>query len=109
MARPIWRARDIHLVSINFDSFAFINCKMDAHVASVGWFAESGKTRNPTKGTATYGYREYGSTDLSGNSINMGNRDGAYILSQNEFNQGYSSCGSIFSSYNNNEGWNPQP
>ncbi len=95
--------------SNNLDSFAFINCAMDAHVASVGWFSESGKTRNPLKGTASYGFREYGTVDLAGNKLNLSSRDGAYLLSQAEFNQGYANRSQLFSSFNNGQGWNPQP
>ncbi|HMY40990.1 MAG TPA: pectinesterase family protein, partial [Marinagarivorans sp.] len=95
--------------SNNLDSFAFINCAMDAHIAPVGWFSESGKTRNPLKGTASYGFREYGSVDLSGTKLNLSSRDGAYILSQAEYNQGYANRSQLFSSFNNGQGWNPQP
>lgn len=93
----------------NLDSFAFINCAMDAHIAPVGWFSESGKTRNPLKGTASYGFREYGTLDLSGARLNLSSRDGAYILSQTEFNQAYANRAQLLSSYNNGQGWNPQP
>lgn len=93
----------------NLDSFAFINCAMDSHVASVGWFTEANKARNPAKGTATFGYREYGTTDLAGARTNLSGRDGAYVLSQAEFNQLYANRGLIFASFNNGQGWNPQP
>ncbi len=95
--------------STNYDSFAFINCKMDSHIAAVGWFNENGKARNPNVGTATYGYREYGSTTMSGASINLGSRQGAHILSGSEYNQYYSTRAKIFASYNNGQGWNPSP
>lgn len=93
----------------NLDSFAFINCAMDAHIAPVGWFSESGKTRNPLKGTASYGFREYGTVNLSGARVDLSSRDGAYILSQAEYNQGYASRSQLFASFNNGQGWNPQP
>lgn len=93
----------------NLDSFAFINCAMDSHVASVGWFTEANKARNPAKGTATFGYREYGTTDLAGVKTNLSGRDGAYVLSQAEFNQLYANRALIFASFNNGQGWNPQP
>lgn len=92
-----------------FDSFAFINCKMDAHINADGFRTENGKVQNPSRGTATYGYREYGTTNLSGNPINLGSRIGAYVLNANEVNQYYANRGRIFSSYNNGQGWNPQP
>jgi pectate lyase len=92
-----------------FDSVAFINCKMDAHINAAGFRTESGKTQNPRRGTATYGFREYGTTNLSGSLVNLSNRVGAYVLSANEVNQYYSSRSRIFSTYNNGQGWNPQP
>ncbi|WP_187409309.1 pectinesterase family protein [Saccharophagus sp. K07] len=92
-----------------FDSFAFINCKMDVHINSAGFRTENGKVQNPSRGTATNGYREYGTTNLSGSPVNLGSRVGAYILNANEVNQYYSSRSRIFSSYNNGQGWNPQP
>lgn len=92
-----------------FDSFAFINCKMDAHVNSAGFRTESGKTQNPRVGTATYGFREYGTTNLAGSPLNLSGRVGAYLLNASEVNQYYSSRAKIFSSYNNGQGWNPQP
>ncbi len=92
-----------------FDSFAFINCKMDAHVNSAGFRVESGKTQNPRIGTATYGFREFGTTNLTGTPLNLSGRVGAYILSAAEVNQHYANRGRIFSSYNNGQGWNPQP
>ncbi|HEY6530510.1 MAG TPA: pectinesterase family protein [Cellvibrionaceae bacterium] len=95
--------------SNNFDSFAFINCAMDAHIAPVGWFTETDKTRNPLKGTATFGFREFGSVDLAGNKLNLSARDGAYLLTQSEYTQSYANRALIFASFNNGQGWNPQP
>lgn len=95
----------------NYDNFAFINCKMDKHIASLGWFDESskGKVINPSVGTATYGYREYGSTDLAGNVLNLNSRQGAYKLNSSDFNKYYANRALIFAKYNNGAGWNPQP
>lgn len=92
-----------------FDSVAFINCKMDAHINGAGFRVESGKTQNPRRGTATYGFREYGTTNLSGSPLNLSSRVGAYVLNASEYNQYYSSRSRIFSAYNNGQGWNPQP
>lgn len=92
-----------------FDSFAFINCKMDAHINSAGFRVETGKTQNPRTGTATYGFREFGTTNLTGTPLNLSGRIGAHILSAGEVDQFYANRGRIFSAYNNGQGWNPQP
>jgi pectate lyase len=57
-----------------WDNIAFINCKMDAHVATAGWAgwrqrpagAESGNVPN-----AASGWREYGSTTLAGTPLDL--------------------------------------
>jgi pectin methylesterase-like acyl-CoA thioesterase len=93
--------------STNFDSFAFINCAMDAHIAPVGWFTEADKARNPLKGTAVFGFREFGSVDLAGSKLNLSARDGAYLLTQSEYTQNYANRALILASFNNGQGWNP--
>lgn len=95
--------------STHYDSFAFINCRMDRHIAAVGWYSEANKPRNPSQGSATFGYREYGSRDMAGNAINLGARTGARILSAGEYSQYYSSRAAIFSSFGGGQGWNPEP
>ena len=91
----------------SYDSAAFINCKMDSHIKSEGF--DKGRELNPKNGTAILGYREYGSTTLSGNAINLDSRFSAYKLNANEVNQYYSNRAKIFSSFNNGQGWNPTP
>lgn len=95
--------------STHYDSFAFINCRMDRHIAAVGWYNEANKPRNPSQGSATFGYREYGSRDMAGNALNLGARTGAHVLSAGEYNQYYSSRAVIFSSFGGGQGWNPEP
>ena len=93
--------------SDSYDSAAFINCQMDAHIRSEGF--DSGRTLNPSQSTALAGYREYGSTTLSGSPINLGSRFSVYALNAGEVSQWYSSREKIFASYNNGQGWNPVP
>lgn len=92
-----------------YDNFAFINCQMDNHIAAVGWFDESSnnRLRNPSQGTATYGYREYGSTNLSGAALDLSVRQGAYRLNANEVAQYYGTRKQIFYRFNSGAGWDP--
>ena len=94
-----------------YDNIAFVNCKMDTHIATVGWASEGVNNQpasNPVSPTAANGWREYASTDLSGNLLNLSERVGGYELSDSEA-AAFSDRDSIFSSYNNGEGWNPTP
>lgn len=88
-----------------FDSAAYVNCQMDSHIKSTGF--DTGRTLNPSYGSATNGYREYGSTTLSGGSINLGSRYQAHIMSSSEVNQYYRDRATIFSS--GGTSWNPSP
>lgn len=91
-----------------YDNFAFINCRMDKHIAPVGWRNESNKPSiRPNPGAASYGFREYNTRDLNGNPLNLSSRIGVYLLSNSEYNQLYSSRALIFSGFSG--GWNPQP
>lgn len=65
-----------------FDNIVFVNCKMSSAIATKGWY--NSPDPNPKPATATAGWREYKSTDASGNSI--GTHDSAFgkILSDAE-------------------------
>ncbi|MET0264906.1 MAG: pectinesterase family protein, partial [Duganella sp.] len=68
----------------SWDNIAFINCKMDSHVAAVGWAGQGVNSQpapNPLRPDATSGWREYGSTDLAGNPLNLATRVGGFQLS----------------------------
>ncbi len=96
----------------SFDNIAFINSKMDSHVAPAGWagLGVNGQPApNPVVPTALSGWREFGTTDLSGTPLNLSSRVGGYLLSADEVAAGFANRASIFSAYNNNAGWNPQP
>jgi pectate lyase len=47
---------------------AFVNCAMDAHIASAGWLLTAGGPTNDLR------FWEYQSTDLSGAALNVGGR-----------------------------------
>ena len=95
-----------------WDNIAFINCKMDTHVAPVGWagLGVNGQPApNPTVARADAGWREYGSTDMAGNPLNLGARVGGHILSESEVAARFASREKVFAAYGNGAGWSPQP
>jgi len=59
-----------------FDHIAFVNCKMDSHIIGLGWSDTSTgqPAPNPATATATAGWREYGSKDMSGNALTVSAR-----------------------------------
>ncbi len=95
-----------------WDNIAFINCKMDTHVAAVGWAGQGVNGQpapNPAVARADAGWREYGSTDMAGNPLNLGARVGGYILSDTDVANRFASRDKVFAGYGNGAGWNPQP
>jgi pectate lyase len=94
------------------DNIAFINTKMDAHIATVGWAGagvNSQPAPNPAVATAASGWREYGSTTLAGDTINLAARVGGFQLSASDVAAGFADRAKVFSAYGGGTGWNPQP
>lgn len=58
------------------DNIAFIGCKMDTHIVGRGWADGIGgnPAPNPATATATTGWREYGSLDMSGGALTVSTR-----------------------------------
>ena len=95
-----------------WDNIAFVNCKMDNHINAAGWagLGVNGQPApNPGTATADSGWREYGSTDLAGTPLNLAARVGGYLLSADEASTRFADRAKVFSAYNSNAGWNPQP
>lgn len=96
-----------------FDNIAFINCRIDTHIAALGWAAagiNGQPAPNPATATAASGWREFGSLDLSGNPLSLTARTpSARVLSAQEVAAGFANRAQIFAAFNNGEGWNPQP
>jgi len=93
-----------------WDNIAFINCQMDSHIAAAGWAGAGVNGQpapNPSAPNAASGWREYGSTDLLGNPINLATRVGGYQLSATDVTAGFATRAQIFAAYNNGTGWNP--
>lgn len=96
-----------------FDNVSYINCAMDTHVTPVGWAepeATGQPAPNPTVATAASGWREYGTTDLDGNPLDLSERSAsAYVLTVAEYEAGFASRDILFAAYNSGEGWSPEP
>lgn len=91
-----------------YDNIVLINNKIGSHIATEGWYTSP--MPNPSSATATSGWREYGSMDSEGNSLDISGReaDVALELSAPEASI-YSDRASVFASWNSDEGWNPSP
>jgi pectate lyase len=91
-----------------FDNIVFVNTKMDSHIKPEGW--NTSPLPNPVSASATSGWREYGSMDLNGTSLNTNARvaGNSYQLSLGEID-GYCSRQKVFAAYNSSAGWNPLP
>jgi pectate lyase len=96
----------------SWDNIAFINCKMDAHIAAAGWagLGVNGQPApNPLVPNADAGWREYGSTTLDGTPIDLRARVGGYALSDADVANRFATRAKVFAAYGNGAGWNPQP
>jgi len=106
-----WLARSAGYET-SWDHVAFINCRMDAHIAPAGW-AGKGVGRqpapNPAQGTAAAGWREYGSMDLDGKPLDLSARRHVRLLTAGEAAAQFGSRAAIFADYGGGSGWNPLP
>jgi len=95
-----------------WDNIAFVNCRMDSHVAAAGWagLGVNGQPApNPAVPTADAGWREYGSTTLGGVPIDLRLRVGGYALTDAEVAARFATRAKVFAAYGGGAGWNPQP
>jgi len=95
-----------------FDNVVFVNTKIGTHISPIGWAGlgiNSQPASNPGTGNATTGWREYGSMDLSGTTLNVSSRQFGYQLSLGEIANTFCSRAQIFAGFNANAGWNPLP
>jgi pectin methylesterase-like acyl-CoA thioesterase len=88
------------------DNIAYINTRMGAHIRTAGWQATPAPT--PTTPTATTGWRERGSMDLSGNTFNVSGRDQSVSATGIDLS-GLDTRAKVFQAWNNGVGWNPVP
>lgn len=95
-----------------WDNVAYVNCKMDVHVAPAGWagLGVNGQPApNPTVPSAAAGWREYGTTTLSGTPIDLRTRVGGYTLTDADVAARFANRALVFAGYGGGAGWNPQP
>jgi pectate lyase len=95
-----------------WDNIAFVNCRMDVHVAAVGWagLGVNGQPApNPAVASADAGWREYGSTTLAGAPLDLRTRVGGYVLSDADVANRFATRDKVFAAYGGGAGWNPQP
>ena len=93
-----------------WDNVSFINCRMDQHIAPEGWAGAGVRLEpapNPAKVDAQHGWREYGSTDLAGQPLDLGRRTGGIVLNAAEREARFGSRAAIFSSFDGGKGWAP--
>ncbi|GGY43632.1 pectinesterase family protein [Pseudoduganella albidiflava] len=96
----------------SWDNIAFINCRMDRHVAAAGWAGlgvNNQPAPNPVTPDAAAGWREYGTTDLAGTPLDLGARVGGFQLSASDVAAGFSSRAQVFAGFGGGAGWEPQP
>lgn len=87
------------------DNIAFINCKMDDHIAGKGWLESPLPT--PNSPTASTGWREYGSTSLTGGALDLSGRSSySKQLTQAEA-EALDTRAEVFSAFGGGTGWNP--
>jgi len=102
-----WLARSGGSASY-FDNIVFINTQMDSHIRAAGWYTSP--MPNPSVATATSGWREYGSTDLSATTLDISSRNAVSgQLSLGDVISNYCSRAQIFAAFNGGAGWNPLP
>ncbi len=102
-----WLARSGGSASY-FDNIVFVNTKMDAHINPAGW--NISPMPNPGTPSATSGWREYGSMDMSATTLDVSQRVSAsYQLSFGEIINSYCNRAQVFAAYNSSAGWNPLP
>lgn len=95
-----------------WDNVAFVNCRMDAHVAPAGWAGQGVNGQpapNPAVATADAGWREYGTTTLAGTPLDLSTRVGGYVLSDADVAARFANRALVFAAYGGGAGWNPQP
>ena len=69
-----------------FDNVVYVNCTMGSVIAAAGWHVDFDKEvfPNPSKPTATSGWREYGSVDTGGKPLGSGHNSYGRVLTADE-------------------------
>lgn len=95
------------LVNANYgcNNVAYINTKMDGHIAAAGWLSQSTLPMLPTADT---GYRESGTTTLTGGAVDLSSRLATYSSSSIDLS-GLDTRKEVFAKWNSGGGWEPKP
>jgi pectin methylesterase-like acyl-CoA thioesterase len=80
-----------------WDNVAFINCRIDAHIASEGWHGQ------PRDGRGWY---EFNSTGPGGQPLDLSRRTGGQVLPAAQAAR-YGSRQRVFAGYDHGRGWDP--
>lgn len=94
-----------------FDNIVFVNTKMDNHIAPRGWAGlgvANQPRQTPEVANANAGWREFGTMDKAGNSIDLSQREFMYEMTLADVAP-YCSRAAVFSGYGNGAGWDPLP
>ena len=89
----------------SFDKVSYINCRIDAHVAPVGWSLPQGG-RNAAHTGAGAGWTEYGSMDMNGAPLDLARRAGGRTLDAAQA-AALSDRAQVFRDFDGGKGWNP--
>lgn len=92
--------------NIGCNNVAYINTKMDTHIIGTGWNVGNVPPLFPP--TPTTGYRESGSKDLSGATLDVSGRNTTYASTTVDLS-GLDTRTKVFSQWNSNAGWVPVP
>jgi pectin methylesterase-like acyl-CoA thioesterase len=93
-----------------WDNVSYINCRMDGHVAAIGWAGAGVQLEpapNPSPASAAGGWSEYGSMDLAGKPLDLSARAGGYLLSKAEARARFGSRERLFQGFDGGKGWRP--
>lgn len=92
--------------NLGCNNVAYINTRMDTHIASAGWLYS-----NPppiTTPSATEGYRESGSMNLAGAALDVSGRNLTYASTSIDLS-GINTRTKVFAQWNSGAGWVPAP
>ncbi|MBI3729310.1 MAG: Ig-like domain-containing protein [Burkholderiales bacterium] len=89
-----------------WDKVSFIHCRMDTHIAPVGWLLPKPESAQAQPGA---GWGEYGSMDINGKPLDVSQRLPGHTLTEKQVAERFASRRQIFASFDNGKGWNPSP
>ncbi|MEC5385012.1 pectate lyase [Uliginosibacterium sp. H3] len=92
--------------NLGCNNVAYINTKMDTHIATAGWLYSNAPPI--TTPSTTEGYRESGSMTLAGGVLDVSGRSLTYASTSIDLS-GLNTRTKVFASWNSNAGWVPVP